>query len=323
MPPKYPNALRSESARCACTCAFFLLLSSLLFPSLVQAQNWIGGGADNNWSTSANWSGGAPPTATSINFTGTTRLTSFNDTAAGTSYATFNFSSTAGAFVVSGNAVVLGGDATDSSATKETINLVLRLGSGTSRNFNIVNAAGELEISQGIEVVSGTANLVKVGRGAMTLTGANTYNGLTSVLDGTLTISGASGSLVLGTGITVTNGATFRLSNTAAANSTARLADTQGVSLNGGNMQFTNTGGAVDYSETVGVLTLAGGVNTLTSSQADSGQTSAITFSSLSRTNGVLNFSGVGLGDDTRNRIVFTSAPNNDGIIDQETHREG
>lgn len=315
MPPKYPNALRSASAWCACTCAFFLLLSSLFCPSLVRAQNWNGGGADNNWSTAANWSSGAPPTATSINFTGTTRLTPFNDTTAGTSYATFNFSSTAGAFVVSGNAVVLGGDATNSSATKETINLVLQLGSGTSRNFNIVNAAGELEISQGIANLSGTANLVKVGRGALTFTAANTYSGLTSVLDGTLTISGANGSMALGTGITVTNGATFRLSNAAAANNTARLADTQAVSLNGGSMQFLNTGGAANYSETVGVLTLAGGVNTLTSSQADSGQTSAITFSSLSRTNGVVNFSGTGLGDDARNRIVFTSALNNDGIM--------
>lgn len=315
MPSKYPNALRSASAWCACTCAFFLLLSSLLCPSLVRAQNWTGGGADNNWSTAANWSSGSPPAATSINFAGTTRLTPFNDTTAGTSYATFNFSSTAGAFVVSGNAVVLGGDATNSSATKETINLVLQLGSGTSRNFNIVNAAGELEISQGIANLSGTANLVKVGRGALTFTAANTYSGLTSVLDGTLTISGANGSMALGTGITVTNGATFRLSNTAAANNTARLADTQAVSLNGGNMQFINTGGAANYSETVGVLTLAGGVNTLTSSQADSGQTSEITFSSLSRTNGVVNFSGTGLGDDTRNRIVFISALNNDGIM--------
>lgn len=314
MPSMFPNALRCATARVALAPALLLMLSILLSPSLLHAQNWTGGGSDNNFSTAGNWSatlsaGGSP------NFANTTRLTPFNDLTAGTSFAVLNFAASAGAFVISGNAIVLGGDSTNNSATKQTINLVLRLVSGTSRNFNIVSAAGELEVSQGIEVVSGVANLVKVGRGAMTLTAANTYNGLTSVLDGTLTLSGASGSLALGTGVSVTNGAIFRLLNTAAANNTARLVDTQAISLNGANFQFQSTGGATSYSETAGVLTLAGGVNTFASSQADSGQTSAITFGSLSWTNGVVNFSGTGLGDDTRNRIVFTTMPNNDGII--------
>lgn len=314
MPPFSPNTVRHGSAH-ARAVALLLMMAATFCTSLLHAQTWDGGGANDNWSTAANWnpdavfaSGGSP------NFAGTTRLTPINDLT-GLNTAVFNFAAAAGSFVVSGNAVTLTGDSTNSATNKQTINLTLRLAGGSSRNFNIANAAGETEISAPIEVISGTANLVKVGRGMLTLTAANTYNGLTSVLDGTLILSGASGSLALGTGITLANGATLRLSNTATANNTARLADTQGISLGGGNIQFSHTGGAANYSETVGVLSLTGGVNTVTASQADSGQTSALTFSNLSRTNGVLNFSGTGLGDDTRNRIVITSAPNNDGII--------
>lgn len=309
-------AVRPGAARVSHVFAALLFLTILfLGAGPVLAQTWDGGGADNNWSTAANWNPDAVfATGGSPSFSGTTRLTPFNDLT-GLSVAVFNFASSAGAFVVSGNSVTLTGDSTNSATNKQTINLTLRLGGGSSRNFNVVNVAGETEISQPIEVISGTANMVKVGRGTLTFTAANTYNGLTNVQHGTLNLSGANGSLVLGTGTTVTNGATVRLTNTAAANNTARLADTQAISLTSGNFQFSHTGGAANYSETAGVLTIGGGVNSITSSQADSGQTSAMTFSSLTRTGGVLNFSGTGLGDDTRNRIVFTSAPNNDGII--------
>ena len=37
--------------------------ASLVFHSLTAAVMWVGGGADNNWSTPANWSDNAVPTA--------------------------------------------------------------------------------------------------------------------------------------------------------------------------------------------------------------------------------------------------------------------
>src|SRR3954464_8522976 len=43
----------------------FLLVSCASAP-LAEAQNWSGAGADQNWSTSANWVGGVAPSSGSV-----------------------------------------------------------------------------------------------------------------------------------------------------------------------------------------------------------------------------------------------------------------
>ena len=48
----------------ALTLVVYLLLASALTFASASAQTWDGGGADNNWSTAANWSGDAVPTGT-------------------------------------------------------------------------------------------------------------------------------------------------------------------------------------------------------------------------------------------------------------------
>ncbi|MDB6120925.1 MAG: hypothetical protein JWO08_4706, partial [Verrucomicrobiaceae bacterium] len=289
------------------------LVLCLLSSQFTHAQTWSATAASDNWSVGTNWAGGvAPVTGGQANFAASTRLTSNNDIT-GLNLTVISFGATAGAYVVTGNQITLGGDFTDSSTAQINFNAALLLTS--LRTFNVTNALGDLVVGS---VVSGTnsgVTMSKAGKGALTFTNANTYTGLTDIQDGMFTLSGVSGSLVLGTGIAISNGATFRLLNTAAASNTNRIADTQAISLTSGNIQFSHTGGAANYSETTGVLTLASGVNTITASQADPGQTSALTFASLNRTGGVINFAGTGLGDDTRNRIAFTSLTANDGII--------
>lgn len=292
-------------------------LSSLLltFTTLLHAQTWTGGGANGNWSTTANWSGGTIPGtgATLPTFNNNVNTTVVNDLTGLPNLTGITFGSAAGAFVVTGNSVNLSGDMTVSGTTQINYNAPVVLISGAVRNFNVVSAAGELVVGASLSGTNGV--LTKVGRGLLTLTAANSYTGGTDIQDGILSLAGTAGVLPTTGNITLSNGATLRLLNSSTANNTNRLVDTQAINMNSGKIVFSQSGGAVNYSETVGTLTLNGGVNSITASQADSGQTSAITFTSLVRNGGVIDFSGTGLGDDTRNRIVISSAPNNDGII--------
>ncbi len=146
------------------------------------------------------------------------------------------------------------------------------------------------------------------GTGTWTLSGANTYSGITYANNGTLVIGGANGAVA--GGVTV-GGGTLVISNAPSANSGNRLSNSGAVTLNGGALRFAHPGGAADYGETAGALAVGTGQTTVETSQADAGQTSALTFASLTRTGaGSVNFAGAGLGAaDNRNRILFTSAP--------------
>lgn len=299
--------------RTACAVSAFFCFLRFLSPSLPAATlTWNGGGTDDNWTTSGNWNGTALSAGDFLQFNGTTRLGPVNNLAANTSITGINFLTGAGAFVLSGSTINLGGDVTNSSTTNlQTINLGINM--TAARQFSI--AAGGMLVGGAIGQTTTGVGISKTGPGTLTLTAANTYSGVTTILQGLFILSGANGALADGAGITVTGGSTLRLLNTDTANNTNRLFNSDAVTLNGGNFDFSNNGGAASYSETAGTLTLTGGINVVSASQAPGGQTSTLTFASLSRTGGVLNFSGTGLGLDTQNRITFTTAPNNNGIV--------
>lgn len=282
-------------------------------PLKAATLTWTGGGADDNWTTVGNWGPGISIAAGDfLQFSGSTRLGPVNNLAANSNIIGMTFSGTAGAFVLSGNAINLGGDVTTSSSTTlQTINLSMRM--TNTRQFVVAN--GGLLVGGVITQSSGAQTLSKTGPGTMTLTAANTWGGQTSLLQGAIVLSGVSGAIGDGTGIQVTGGGTLRLENTETVNNTARLFDADAVNLNGGNFDFSHTGGAANYSETVGALNITGGINTVKTSQTAGGQTSVMTFASISRTAGVLNFSGIGLGESHQNRIAFTTPSNNNGIV--------
>ena len=163
---------------------------------------------------------------------------------------------------------------------------------------------------------SGTIAVAKTGNGSWTLTGANTYSGATTVSAGTLTLSGADGSI--GNSAVTVDGGTLTISNTGAANNGNRLSDSSAFTMNGGTFNYNVDAAANDFSESAGTLTLVGGANTVAIQQAAVAQTSTLTFAGLSRTAGAINFTGAGLGAavDPRSKITFTSAPTlADGII--------
>src|SRR5688572_20887947 len=118
------------------------VLASAAFASLVGAhvlaaeQSWDGGGANDNWTTPANWlSDAAPAPLDLLTFSGTTRLTPSNDFAAGTSFGGIGFDASAGTFTLGGNAISLVqlGHIVNNSANAQTINLPVTLLAGEHR----------------------------------------------------------------------------------------------------------------------------------------------------------------------------------------------
>lgn len=186
---------------------------------------------------------------------------------------------------------------------------------------------------------AGTLELVKDGPATLTLGSNNTYTGATTVrgsvlrgspdtLSGTLELAGNNlGQLAATNAINLSDDGILRLTNNSTANKLDRLPDAVPVNLRGGTFAFSNDGTTAAYSETAGVVSVIAGMNNIFADQAAFGQTSAITFTSLTRpatAGSVIAFQSQSqgstvpgqIGFDTRDRIVFTTAPTlNDNMI--------
>lgn len=162
-----------------------LVVVGVSFAAQAAERTWTGGGADNYWQTAANWGGTAPEVDDALFFSGTSKLTSTNDLTADWSFAGITFKSGAGAFTLRGNALTLGGNLVNLSASAPTVDLPLAL-SGT-RTFYGSNVA--LTVNG---IISGSGGLVaSVTNNSLKLTGNNTYEGVTTVTNGGLWITHA------------------------------------------------------------------------------------------------------------------------------------
>jgi len=172
------------------------------------------------------------------------------------------------------------------------------------------STAGTGEFSGGIMNDQGTVSLIKRGSGAWTISGASSYSGATAVENGTLTLAGAAGAIASSSSYTITNGATLRLANTAAANNGNRLRDASPVIFDGGTLSVENDGGAANFSETAGTLTVRRDASTLAFTPAAEGQSATLTFAALARAgSGTLTITGAGIGESDRARIFITGQP--------------
>jgi autotransporter-associated beta strand protein len=179
----------------------------------------------------------------------------------------------------------------------------------TNVSANPVNVSG---------VLSGSSsnNLTFIGSGTFNLSNADTYSGSTTIGIGvgsgligsgltTLTLSG-NGSIQNTSALTINGGATLTLDNTG-TNLADRVADTLGITSNGGTINLLGNSGAAT-TETLGTLTLGTG-GTQINVTPGSGQSATLTLASLNRV------AGSGVNFSTTGTIALTSSTLSNGIL--------
>lgn len=258
---------------------------------------WTGQGADNNWQTGLNWDAGTPAIdgLATLTFGGDKRTDTVNDFPADTVFAGITFSNDystgkKAAFTNSGARIILGGNITTIAGTLTgTINDIITfpiLLSGTP-TFTIGQSGGtnlhRLIISSVISEPGSAYGLIKAGPGELTLSGANTYSGKTTINAGRVWINSLtnvnSGASALGNpataayGIIDLNGrlsytgnvstASDRLINVTVNNPTfENLAGSTTITLTGGITNSGNFGVTLRGNGTFavqGIITLVGG----------------------------------------------------------------
>jgi len=181
--------------------------------------------ANGNWSAGGNWAGGNAAT-------GTTGVATFSNAITASRTVTVDASPWTLNGLVFGNTGAFGW-----TVAGGTLNLA-----GATPTLT-VNSGGSAKVSSAI---TGSAGLTKAGSGALTLGGANTYSGDTTVSDGTLQIGdGTSATANAGSGALAVGGKTLILNLNGPATLPNASVTSSGVIQNIGAGQVTFTNGNI------------------------------------------------------------------------------
>ncbi|WP_297809321.1 autotransporter domain-containing protein [uncultured Methylophaga sp.] len=246
--------------------------TSLLLCSAAQADTvtWDSGGADNNWSTAANWDTDTVPVdGDDLVFTGAGEIINPDTDSAGfNNINNLSFDAGAGAFELSGsNGLGLDSGVNNQSGQRQTLNLYqiaffqsltwdagtggLDIGTtlayvGFSASELTFTGAGDTRVTGQISdaIANNKLGLIKNGSGTLTLTANNDYRGDTTINDGTLLVNGSiansattvnSGATLGGSGtlgsVTLMSGATLAPGNSIDSINTADLLANSGSTL--------------------------------------------------------------------------------------------
>ncbi len=219
-----------------------------------------------------------------VNNGGTYDLNGYSDTIGAL---TVNSGTLGGTVTTGSGTLTLGGNVTSTGGgTNAVISGNLNLGAA-NRTVTTTNAADGLTISA---VISGPRNLTKAGAGTLTLAGANTYTGVTTVSAGTLAFNSIAnvggGASALGTPTTAANG-TIALAGGATLQYTGSGHSSNRV------INLTSSGGTIDASGS-GTLTLSGGVTGAARNLILTGSGNSVESGVIGTTTGTLTKNGTG-----------------------------
>lgn len=207
--------------------------------------------SSGNWSDPASWLYTNPPVSgVNVAFTGAGGMAT-NDLSA-LALNSIVFSNTAGAYTISGNALVVSNGLANNSSAPQTFAAPLTLGAAqtfnaTSGALNVsgplTNAGYTLTVNAAVAStnsgnLSGLGGLIKTGASTLLLSGSNTFSGPTAVNTGTLQLAGGA----------------------AANNSTVTLANVTSVTLglnNNETIAALNGGGASGGTVALGANNLS------------------------------------------------------------------
>jgi autotransporter-associated beta strand protein len=245
---------------------------------------WTGGGANTNWSTPANWSGGVAPAGAGDDLvfpTTSASSKSVNDL----SNAVLNsITLSGGGYTLSGNAVKLGAPSVAggsvivaSGASGETLALDVQLaGASGSHQFFTVNAGGDLTLTGKLSGTSGS-ELTKEGTGTLTLAADN--SGFTGAITidhdaGVVIITNANALGATSAGTTVGQNSQLQIKNVGSAINEALTLNGPGATNDGALLDATGNAtwaGAVTLDADTTFGTAAGTTLTITGQVSDLG----------------------------------------------------
>ena len=264
--------------------AAFLLLELLLSDRNGMAATliWDGGGADSLISNGLNWnSNTSPRSGDTLSFAGSVQVAP--NLASDLSVSGLNFASGAASFTLSGNKkyTISSAGITNNSTSLQTIGNQIAIASSQSWNAasgglnltglsSLGNKSSRTLTINGTNntalagIISGSGNLTKTGTGILTLSGSNTYSGLTDLSAGTVIVGS---STAVGTGTLQLGNGTFRNGTNGPLNFTNKLTLAGDTALDGTSLLTFS--GATSLTGTR-ILTVNGTV-TLNGVIADSG----------------------------------------------------
>ncbi|MDB6175344.1 MAG: hypothetical protein JWL59_4655 [Chthoniobacteraceae bacterium] len=209
--------------------------------------------------------------------------------------------------------MVLGAAQTWTNNTDADFFVKFLVGGQISNGTNLLTIDGTGNTTISGAIGGGAGGLTKRGGGTLTLTGANTYTGATTIDGGAVTIGASLTGAINGSrAIFLSNNGRLTLSNGASEGGVNRLGDSALITSNGGAFNYSNLArSGVVYAETVGTLALVNGqtnVN-LVSSMADGGNRQTLIISGLSQANAAtVSFTSPSDLDTTTNLIQVPNA---------------
>lgn len=198
-----------------------------------------------------------------------------------------------------------------------------------TRTLNVQNIAADADLTISSVMVdgSGVSGLTKAGTGALILTGTQAFTGTTQVSAGSLSVFGNHASLGSSSGLVVSGAATAVLGSAADTVAADRLADTSGVTLDGGASgaatfiyQGSSLGGSALHTETAGPLSFTGAHRSIVTLLPGAESQVELRFQSLLHQDHAVGLVraallGSAAGTEGSSRIFFETAPELTGGI--------